>query len=58
MEWGQWLGIMAMGIAGFAFIYRELKGFESLIRDEIKSERARTDKLYEMFIGLLQEKKQ
>lgn len=57
MEWIQFVTIFATLLAGFGFIYRELKGFEVQIRQDINAQSGRTDRLYEMFIELVKERK-
>jgi hypothetical protein len=47
--------IMATLLAGFAFLYREIKSIEKDIKDDIKMQSARSDQLYTMFIDLLKE---
>jgi hypothetical protein len=44
-------------IGGCAFIHKEFKSFEKEIREEVKTQATRSDKLYEMFIDLLKERK-
>jgi hypothetical protein len=41
----------------FFLLYKEIKTLEQCTRDEMKAQAARTDKLYEMFVDLLKEKK-
>ncbi len=53
MDYIQFVTIMGMMIAGFGFIYKELKSFERELRDDIKVQAARSDKLYENFCDLL-----
>lgn len=50
MDWIQTLSIMATVIGGAYYIHRDVK-------EDMKSQTARTDRLYEMFISLLQENK-
>lgn len=57
MDWIQALSIMATVIATAYYIHREIQQDIRAIRDDIKSANARTDRLYEMFIDLLKEKK-
>jgi hypothetical protein len=40
-------------VTGFGFMYKEFKSFEKDIRDDIKIQSARSDKLYENFCDLL-----
>lgn len=48
MDWIQTLSIMATVIASAYFIHRDVSA-------DLKSQSARTDKLYEMFIDLIKE---
>lgn len=50
MEWIQTLSIIATVLASAYFIHKD-------VRDDIKAANLRTDRLYEMFIELLKEKK-
>jgi len=53
MDYVQFLTIMLTFVTGFGFLYKEMKQIERDIKDETKTQAARTDKLYEMFIALL-----
>lgn len=53
MDYIQFITLMATMVAGFGFMYKEFKGFEKDIRDDIKIQSARSDKLYENFCELL-----
>ena len=55
MDWIQTLSIMATVIASAYYIHREVRIDIRCVRDEIKSQSSRTDRLYEMFIDLLKE---
>ncbi len=57
MDYVQFLTIMATLIAGFGFMYKEFKGFEKDIREDIKTQSGRSDQLYTMFIDLLKVRK-
>ena len=57
MDWIQTLSIMATVVASAYYIHREIQMDIRSTRDEIKSQSARTDRLYEMFIDLLKEGK-
>lgn len=57
MDYIQFLTVMATMLAGFGFMYKELKSLEKDIRDDIKQQASRTDQLYTMFIDLLKEKR-
>lgn len=50
MNWIQTISIMITVIGSAYYIHRDIK-------EDMKSQTARTDKLYEMFIDLLKEKK-
>ena len=50
MDWIQTISIMATVVASAFYMHRE-------IQSDIKSQSARTDKLYEMFVDLLKERK-
>lgn len=50
MDWTQTLSIMATCVATAYYIHREIQA-------DIKIQSARTDRLYEMFIELLKERK-
>jgi hypothetical protein len=50
MDWIQTLSIIATVVASAFYIHRE-------VQTDIKAQSARTDRLYEMFIDLLKEKK-
>lgn len=41
----------------FFLLYKEIKSIEQSNREEMRLQSARTDKLYEMFIELLRERK-
>lgn len=53
MDYIQFITLLGFMGAGFGFIYKELKTFEKDIRDDIKIQSARSDKLYENFCDLL-----
>ena len=50
MDWIQTVSIIATVLGSAYFIHRD-------IREDMKSQCSRTDKLYEMFIDLLKERK-
>jgi hypothetical protein len=50
MDWIQTLSIIATIIVGAYYIHRDIK-------EDMKAQTARTDRLYEMFIDLLKEQK-
>lgn len=49
MDWMQYLGLIATMIAGYWYVYKE-------IRSDIKVQSARSDQLYTMFIDLLKQR--
>lgn len=55
MDWIQTLSILATIVASAYYISREVQSDICAIREEIRSQAARTDKLYEMFIDLIKE---
>lgn len=57
MDYIQFITLIGFMSAGFGFIYKELKTFEKDIRDDIKIQSARSDKLYENFCDLLKLRK-
>lgn len=57
MDWIQTLSIIGTVLASAYFIHRDTKGDVSATREEIKAQSLRTDRLYEMFIDLLKDRK-
>lgn len=57
MDWLQVISIIATVIGSAYYIHREIQADIRSICEEIKSQAARTDRLYEMFIDLLKERK-
>ena len=57
MDWIQTLSIIATVLGSAFYIHREVQIDIRSIRDEIKAQSMRTDRLYEMFIDLLKEGK-
>ena len=53
MDYVQFLTLFATMLAGFGFMYKEFKGFEKEIREDIKIQASRSDKLYENFSDVL-----
>lgn len=49
----EWMSILGVFIVCFLFLFSEIKHLET----KIDQQSARTDRLYEMFIDLLKEKK-
>lgn len=72
MDWVQFFGLLVPLIAFFGFLYRELKDWRletreetksireeiNDVREEIRQQASRSDRLYEMFIDLLKERKE
>ena len=63
MDWIQYFALMVPLVAFFGFLYRELKDWrretrEEIegIREEIRQQATRSDRLYEMFIDLIKSK--
>lgn len=57
MDWIQFFGLLVPMIAFFGFLYKEIKEWRketrdetTAIRNEMNTQSARTDRLYEMFI--------
>lgn len=57
MDWIQFFTIMATLLGGFGFIYKEIREDVRAYREDIKTQSARSDQLYTMFIDLLKSKK-
>lgn len=49
MEIMQFLTIMATLLGGFSFMYKEMKGIEKDLKEDIKIQSARSDQLYSAF---------
>lgn len=58
MDWIQFFSLLSTTLAGFGFLYREMKDWKKEAQEEIKEQSKRTDKLYEMFIDLRRENDQ
>ncbi len=56
MDYVQFVTLLCTMIAGFGFLYKEFKGFERDIREDIRSLSNRSDLLYTMFLDLLKSK--
>jgi len=56
MDYAQFITLFCTMIAGFGFLYKEFKGFEREIREDIRSQSNRSDQLYTMFVDLLKSK--
>lgn len=64
MDWIQFFGILVPLSAFFAFLYKEIKDLRletreetKSIREEVQQQAARSDRLYEMFIDLLKDRR-
>ncbi len=53
MDYIQFITLLGTMVTGFGFMYKEFKSFEKDIRDDIKIQSVRSDKLYENFCELL-----
>lgn len=53
MDYIQFLTLFGTMLAGFGFMYKELKSIEKDMRDELRVQSGRSDQLYTMFIDLL-----
>lgn len=49
MEWVQFISLLVTILGGFGFLYREMKEIERQIREDVKVQSQRSDKLYETF---------
>ena len=57
MDWIQTISILATVVGCAYYVHRDTINDIKAVRDEIKSQSQRTDRLYEMFIDLLKERK-
>jgi hypothetical protein len=57
MDWFQVLTILSVLLSAIGYLHSEIKSFKNEIRQDMIIQRDRTDRLYEMFIDLLKEKK-
>lgn len=55
LDWIQFITIFTTLLAGFGFLYREFKTLEHDVRTDIKTQAARSDKLYEQFTDLMKD---
>lgn len=55
MEIVQFITILGSIVGSFIYIITELRNFEKTIRDDMKSQSQRTDRLYEMFVDIQKE---
>lgn len=53
----QYLTLLATMLAGFGFIYKEIKSMEKDLKADVKAQSLRSDQLYTMFIDLLKAEK-
>lgn len=58
MDYIQFLTLLGTMLAGFGFMYKEFKGFEKDIREDLRVQSNRSDQLYTMFIDLLKNRKE
>jgi hypothetical protein len=57
MDYIQFITLLGTMVTGFGFMYKEFKSFEKDIREDIRIQSARSDKLYENFCDLLKLKR-
>ena len=57
MDWIQFIAIFGSVIGSFVFLFREMKQIENRLDIKTEVQAARSDRLYEMFIDLLKEKR-
>ena len=57
MDWVQFFITIALILVWFGFIYKEIREDVRAYREDIKTQSARSDQLYTMFIDLLKSKK-
>lgn len=53
MDYIQFITLFVTMLGGFGILYREFKQAEKDLRDDIKTQAARSDKLYEIVADLL-----
>jgi hypothetical protein len=56
MEWMQFVTVLLTVLGSSGFLWKEMKAIENKIEVGLNRADARTDKLYEMFIALLDKK--
>lgn len=57
MDWMQWISLLG-SLGAFAYwIHQETNKKIDEIRQDVKQQSARTDRLYEMFVDLLKERR-
>jgi hypothetical protein len=57
MDIVQFITLLISFFGGIGYIHKEFKEFKNEIRADMQKQTDRTDKLYQMFIDLLKEKK-
>lgn len=60
MDWlqlGQFITIISVFLGAFGYIHSDIKTFKDEIRKDMQQQTSRTDRLYEMFIDLLKDRK-
>lgn len=58
VDYVQFLTLLGTMLAGFGFMYKEFKGFEKDIRENLRIQSSRSDQLYTMFIDLLKSRRE
>lgn len=53
----EWLTLAAIFVGCFLFLHSEMKGINCNLQDRMLAQEHRTDRLYEMFIELVKEKR-
>lgn len=53
----EWVAIVTPSIVCFIFLHNQIAQFRSEVKTEMTQQSARTDRLYEMFIDLVKERK-
>lgn len=57
MTWLQFLLLIGSILGAAKYMHSEFKEWTKEIRDDVKIQTARTDRLYEMFVDLIKENK-
>ena len=55
MDVFQYITLISTMLGGFVFMYKEMKAIQKDLQDDIKTQSARSDQLYKMFIDLLKD---
>ncbi len=57
MDWVQYSGLILTILGTFGFLYNEIRNGEAKVEKFIQHSTDRTDRLYQMFVDLLKERK-